>query len=307
MKRVAERRVIQVFIANDWQEYEVIDTGGGEKLERLGEVILRRPDPLAIWPIQDHQGFWKEASARYYRSTTGGGQWEYTRKLPERWAIHYDSLSFHVRPTGFKHTGLFPEQAVNWRWIMDKIRAAGRPVRVLNLFAYTGGATLAAVAGGAVEVVHVDAAKGMVQWAKENLQLSGLGDRTVRFITEDVFKFVQREQRRGRVYDAIIMDPPSYGRGPHGETWKLESNLFSFIEECVKILAPKPLFVLVNSYTTMISPSVLQNVMTLALQKKLGGKITTGEIGLPVTASGIVLPAGILGRWEEEEVDLDLI
>jgi len=289
-----------VFIANDWKEYEVIDTGGGEKLERWGDIILRRPDPLAIWPIQDNHGLWKQASARYLRSSTGGGHWEYSKTLPDQWTIRYDPLSFLVRPTGFKHTGLFPEQAVNWRWIMDKIRTAGRPIRVLNLFAYTGGATLAAAAGGAEEVVHVDAAKGMVQWAKDNVQQSGLTDRTVRFMTDDVLKFVQREQRRGRLYDAIIMDPPSYGRGPKGETWKLEDDLYPFIEQCMTILSPNPLFVLVNSYTTMISPSVLHNVMTLTLQKKLGGTITTGEIGLPVSASGIVLPAGILGRWEEK-------
>lgn len=287
-----------MFVAHDWKWYEVIDTGGGEKLERWGNIVLRRPDPLAIWPIQDRKGLWDKADARYHRSSTGGGHWEFARPLPERWTISYDCLSFHVRPTGFKHTGLFPEQAVNWRWIMDKIRSAGRPIRVLNLFAYTGGATLAAAAGGAEEVVHVDAAKGMVQWAKENLELSKLTDRTVRFITDDVFKFVQREQRRGRKYDALIMDPPSYGRGPRGETWKLENDLYPFLEECLNILSPNPLFVLVNSYTTMISPSVLKNVMTLTLQRKLGGKITTGEIGLPVTASGIVLPAGILGRWE---------
>ncbi len=289
-----------LFVANDWQDYQVIDTGGGEKLERWGDIILRRPDPLAIWPIQDRQGLWKQAAARYHRSPAGGGHWEYTRKLPERWSIRYDELKFHVRPTGFKHTGLFPEQAVNWRWIMDKIRGANRPIRVLNLFAYTGGATLAAAAGGAVEVVHVDAAKGMVQWAKENVELSGLQDRTIRFITDDVLKFVQREQRRGRKYEAIIMDPPSYGRGPKGETWKLEDDLYPFVEQCMEILAPNPLFVLINSYTTMISPSVLRNVMTLTLKRRLGGTITTGEIGLPVTASGLVLPAGILGRWEEQ-------
>lgn len=288
-----------MFIAQDWKDYEVIDTGNGEKLERWGGIMLRRPDPLAIWPIQDQHGLWKQAAAWYHRSSSGGGNWEYTRKLPDRWTIHYEELAFHVKPTGFKHTGLFPEQAVNWRWIMDKIRQADRPIRVLNLLAYTGGATLAAAAGGAAEVVHVDAAKSIVQWAKENAALSGLNNRAIRFITDDVLKFIQREQRRGRQYDAIIMDPPSYGRGPKGETWKLEQHLYSFIEQCMKVLSPHPLFVLINSYTTMISPSLLHNLMALTLQKQLGGRIITDEIGLPVTSSGLVLPAGILGRWEE--------
>lgn len=286
-----------MYTANNWQQYEIIDTGDGEKLERWGDIVLRRPDPLAIWPIREPSR-WEQAVARYIRSSTGGGHWEYVRKLPERWTIRYEDLSFHVRPTGFKHTGLFPEQAVNWQWIMDKILAAGRPIKVLNLFAYTGGATLAAAYAGAEEVVHVDAAKGMVQWAKENLELSKLANRKVRFITDDVLKFVQREQRRGRQYDVIIMDPPSYGRGPKGETWKLENDLFPFIEQCMEILSANPLFVLINSYTTMISPTVLHNVMALTLQKKLGGTIVTDEIGLPVTASGLTLPAGILGRWE---------
>lgn len=286
-----------MYTANNWQQYEIIDTGDGEKLERWGDIVLRRPDPLAIWPIREPSR-WEQAVARYKRSSTGGGHWEYVRKLPERWTIRYEDLSFHVRPTGFKHTGLFPEQAVNWQWIMDKILAAGRPIKVLNLFAYTGGATLAAAYAGAEEVVHVDAAKGMVQWAKENLELSKLANRKVRFITDDVLKFVQREQRRGRQYDVIIMDPPSYGRGPKGETWKLENDLFPFIEQCMEILSANPLFVLINSYTTMISPTVLHNVMALTLQKKLGGTIVTDEIGLPVTASGLTLPAGILGRWE---------
>ena len=286
-----------MYTANNWQQYEIIDTGDGEKLERWGDIVLRRPDPLAIWPIREPSR-WEQAVARYIRSSTGGGHWEYVRKLPERWTIRYEDLSFHVRPTGFKHTGLFPEQAVNWQWIMDKILAAGRPIKVLNLFAYTGGATLAAAYAGAEEVVHVDAAKGMVQWAEENLELSKLANRKVRFITDDVLKFVQREQRRGRQYDVIIMDPPSYGRGPKGETWKLENDLFPFIEQCMEILSANPLFVLINSYTTMISPTVLHNVMALTLQKKLGGTIVTDEIGLPVTASGLTLPAGILGRWE---------
>lgn len=219
------------------------------------------------------------------------------KPTPERWTISYGPLKFHIKPTSFKHTGLFPEQAANWRWMMDKIKGAGRPISVLNLFAYTGGATTAAAYAGA-SVVHVDAAKGMVQWAKENVQLSGLADRPVRFITDDVFKFVQREQRRGNRYDAIIMDPPSYGRGPNGETWKLEESLYPFLESCMSIISDQPLFMLINSYTTGISPTVLRNMLSMTMQQKYGGQISAGEIGLPITRSGLNLPCGILGRWE---------
>lgn len=219
--------------------------------------------------------------------------------MPERWTVSYGELKFHIRPTSFKHTGLFPEQAVNWSWMMDKIRNAGRPIRVLNLFAYTGGATLAAAAAGA-EVCHVDAAKGMVQWAKENAQLSGLESNPIRYIIDDVFKFVQREERRGKQYDAIIMDPPSYGRGPNGEMWKLEENLYPFIESCLSILSPDPLFMLVNSYTSGISPTVLHNMLHMTMGRKFEGAIHCGEIGLPITASGLSLPCGILGRWESK-------
>lgn len=286
-----------MYAAQDWKDYEVIDTGDGEKLERWGTVVLRRPDPQIIWPLIRETGEWRQADAHYHRSSSGGGQWEYKKQIPERWTISYRNLSFHIKPTGFKHTGLFPEQAVNWAWMMDKIRGAGRPIRVLNLFAYTGGASVACAAAGA-EVCHVDASKGVVQWAKENLQLSGLGDRPVRFITDDVFKFVQREQRRGSKYDVIIMDPPSYGRGPNGETWKLETNLYPFVESCMSILTDKPLFMLINSYTTGISASVLKNVLSLSLGRRYGGTITCGEIGLPITASKLMLPCGILGRWE---------
>lgn len=218
-------------------------------------------------------------------------------KLPERWTITYGELKFHIKPTNFKHTGLFPEQAVNWSWMMDKIRNAGRPIRVLNLFAYSGGATVAAAAAGA-DVCHVDAAKGMIQWAKENAQLSGLESAPIRYITDDVFKFVQREQRRGRQYDAIIMDPPSYGRGPNGETWKLEENLYPFLQTCTSILSDNPLFLLINSYTTGLSPSVLHNLLHMTMKSKFGGEINCGEIGLPITKSGLNLPCGILGRWE---------
>jgi 23S rRNA (cytosine1962-C5)-methyltransferase len=284
-------------MATDWQDYELIDTGGGEKLERWGNVVLRRPDPQIIWPLAEESVLWKQADGHYHRSSSGGGHWTFRRQLPERWNISYGPLKFHIRPTNFKHTGLFPEQAFNWRWIMDTIRNARRPVRVLNLFAYTGGATLAAAAAGA-EVVHVDAAKGMVQWAKENAQLSGLGDAPIRYITDDVFKFVEREIRRGRQYEGIIMDPPSYGRGPNGEVWKLEDSLYPFLEKCASILSEKPLFVLVNSYTAGLSPVVLHNLLYMAIQRKRGGSLNCGEIGLPVTSSGLVLPCGIFGRWE---------
>lgn len=286
-----------MYVANDWKDYELLDTGNGEKLERWGGFILRRPDPQIIWPMQKETDMWKNAHAHYHRSSSGGGKWEEKVKLPERWHISYEQLNFIIKPTGFKHTGLFPEQQVNWKWMMEKIRAAGRPIKVLNLFAYTGGATVACAAAGA-EVCHVDAAKGMVLWAKENLQLSKLGDKPVRFITDDVFKFVQREQRRGNTYDAIIMDPPSYGRGPGGEMWKLETDLYRFVESCAAILTPKPLFFLINSYTTGISATVLTNVLSMALKNKHGGTISSGEIGLPITVSKLALPCGILGRWE---------
>ncbi|AQZ47993.1 ribosomal RNA large subunit methyltransferase I [Paenibacillus larvae subsp. larvae] len=287
-----------MFVADKWSDYELIDTGGGEKLERWGSYILRRPDPQIIWPLEQDRGMWRKADGHYHRSSSGGGSWDFRKDLPERWTISYDNkLRFHIKPTGFKHTGLFPEQAANWDWMIHKIQQAERPVKVLNLFAYTGGASVACAYAGA-SVVHVDASKGVVQWAKENLQLSGLGDRHVRFITDDVFKFVQREQRRGNQYDAIIMDPPSYGRGPNGETWKLENDLYPFIESCTAILSNTPLFLLVNSYTTGISSTVIENVLTLVMKKRYGGRLTSGEIGLPITKSGLVLPCGILGRWE---------
>lgn len=286
-----------MYLANDWKDYELLDTGGGEKLERWGGYILRRPDPQIIWPLQQETGMWKEAHAHYHRSSSGGGHWEEKVKLPERWTITYENLKFIIKPTGFKHTGLFPEQQANWKWMISKIREANRPIKVLNLFAYTGGATVACASAGA-EVCHVDAAKGMVLWAKENLQASGLGDKPVRFITDDVFKFVQREQRRGSTYDAIIMDPPSYGRGPNGEMWKLETDLYRFVDSCRAILTPNPLFFLINSYTTGISSTVLTNILSMALKKPYGGTISSGEIGLPITASGLALPCGILGRWE---------
>jgi len=285
-----------MFIAKDWIDYECLDTGNGEKLERWGEVTLRRPDPQVIWPINNEKQ-WMNADARYFRSASGGGQWEFKKKLPEQWAIRYRNLAFTVHPTNFKHTGLFPEQAVNWAWIIDRISAANRPIKVLNLFAYTGGATVAAASAGA-EVCHVDAAKGMVQWAKNNVELSGLKSKPVRYITDDVFKFVQREQRRGSKYDAIIMDPPSYGRGPAGEMWKLETSLYPFVESCSEILSEHPLFFLINSYTTGLSSTVLSNILSMTIKKRYGGSIHAGDVGLPVTTSGLILPAGTTGRWE---------
>ncbi|RTE11066.1 class I SAM-dependent methyltransferase [Paenibacillus whitsoniae] len=287
-----------MFYATDWVDYELLDTGAGEKLERWGTIVLRRPDPQIIWPLERETQAWRQADAHYHRSSSGGGKWQNHSEIPERWTITYDEkLSFYIKPTGFKHTGLFPEQAVNWKWMIEKIQNAGRPIKVLNLFAYTGGASVACAYAGA-EVCHVDASKGVVQWAKENLHLSGLGSRPVRFITDDVFKFVQREQRRGSKYDAIIMDPPSYGRGPNGETWKLEDDLFPFIQTCQTILTDNPLFLLINSYTTGISSTVLSNILAMTLKKKHGGTISSGEIGLPITHSGLMLPCGILGRWE---------
>ncbi len=286
-----------MIIANDWMDYELLDTGNGEKLERWGKTVLIRPDPQIIWPSSGQEKLWKTADAHYHRSSSGGGKWEYINKVPDRWSVSYDKLSFHIKPTDFKHTGLFPEQAANWKWIIERIKSRKGPVSVLNLFAYTGGATVAAAYAGA-EVCHVDAAKGMVNWAKENIELSGLKDKPVRFITDDVIKFVQREKRRGKVYDAVIMDPPSYGRGPRGEIWKIEDALYGFMEECLGILSPEPLFVLINSYTTGFSPTVLSNILKMLIEKKYGGKSSCGEVGLPVTATKLILPCGIYGRWE---------
>ncbi len=286
-----------MLLADDWKDYELIDTGGGEKLERWGEYLLRRPDPQVIWPVRDESGIWNKVHARYHRSSSGGGRWEYLKKIPERWIIGYSSLSFYVRLTGFKHTGLFPEQAVNWKWIIEKAKSAGGPLRVLNLFAYTGSSTAAAASAGA-EVCHVDAAKGMVERAKENIKLSGLPDGALRFITDDVIKFVEREGRRGKKYDAVIMDPPSYGRGPKGETWKLEDELYGLVGLCLDILSEKPCFFLVNSYTAGLSPTVIKNILDLLVRGRFGGSVSSDEIGLPVKATGLVLPCGSTGRWE---------
>ncbi|ACL76762.1 class I SAM-dependent methyltransferase [Ruminiclostridium cellulolyticum] len=285
-----------MLLADEWKEYELIETGDGEKLERWGNIILRRPDPQIIWPIKDKK-VWDRADAHYHRSQSGGGQWEFKKKVPKRWTISFNDLKFYIEPTGFKHTGLFPEQAVNWKWMINSIQKANRPIRVLNLFAYTGGATVATAYAGA-EVCHVDAAKGMVNWAKENLALSGLADRPVRFITDDCMKFVQREIRRGKKYDGIIMDPPSYGRGPGGEIWKIEDSLYGFVEQCMGLLSDKPLFFLVNSYTTGFSPTVLSNILKKTIGRRFKGTYSSGEVGIPVSNSGLVLPCGIYGRWE---------
>ncbi|QUH18546.1 class I SAM-dependent methyltransferase [Alkaliphilus sp. B6464] len=287
-----------MLLANEWKDYELIDTADGEKLERWGQYTLRRPDPQVIWSAQKSSKEWKNVDAHYHRSSKGGGEWEYKKKLPERWTVSFGPLSFYIEPTGFKHTGLFPEQAVNWKWMMEKIQAANRPIKVLNLFAYTGGATVASAYAGA-EVCHVDASKGMVTWAKENVALSGLADKPVRFIVDDVMKFVQREKRRGKTYDAIIMDPPSYGRGPNKEVWKIEDSLYGFVEECLDILSPNPLFFLINSYTAGFSPYVLSNILQSTVGRKYDGKISCGEVGIPVSGKEIVLPCGIYGRWEE--------
>jgi len=289
--------ISHMLLADKWADYELIDTGNGEKLERWGKFILRRPDPQAIWPHTANDEIWERVDAHYHRSRSGGGSWEYKRKLPERWTISYQNLLFYIEPTGFKHTGLFPEQAVNWDWMAEKIKSAKKPVRVLNLFAYTGGATVACACAGA-EVCHVDAAKGMVTRAKENIALSGLSDRPVRFIVDDVVKFVRREKRRGKVYEAIIMDPPSYGRGPNGELWKIEDELYNLVEICMEVLSPEPLFFLINSYTTGLAPSVLSNILSMSVKRKFGGRVQSDEIGLPVSASGLVLPCGATGRWE---------
>ena len=284
--------------SDQWKDYELIDCGRGEKLERWGDQLLVRPDPQAIWNTpRTHRG-WKQNAGRYARSSSGGGQWQ-NKSMPERWTVSYGSLTFNIKPMNFKHTGLFPEQAANWDFAQEQIRRAGRPISVLNLFAYTGGATVACAKAGA-SVCHVDAAKGMVAWARENASLSGLGEAPIRWIVDDCGKFVEREIRRGKTYDAIIMDPPSYGRGPGGEVWKLEDNLYDFVKLCAGVLSERPLFVLINSYTTGLAPSVLGYLLHLLVGAKYGGKCTWDELGLPVTETGLALPCGATGRWCSE-------
>lgn len=284
-------------IASNWKDYEILDMADGEKLERWGNIFLVRPDPQIIWKEKQFPNKWKKINARYNRSKTGGGSWEYTSNLPKTWQIKYKDLIFNIKPMGFKHTGLFPEQAVNWDWMIDKIQKEKREIKVLNLFAYTGGATVACLSAGA-SVCHVDSSKGMTAWAKENVISSGLEKKSVRYIVDDVFKFVNREIRRGNKYDAIIMDPPSYGRGANGEVWKFEENIDELIKLCSKVLSDNPLFFLVNSYTTGISSTVIENILKMDLKLK-NGKYSCGEIGLPMTDSKLTLPCGIFARWEK--------
>ena len=289
-----------MWIADNWKDYEVIDTSGGEKLERWGEYLLVRPDPQVIWNTPKSNPGWKKFNGHYHRSNKGGGEWEF-KNLPEEWSIHYDELTFNLKPFAFKHTGLFPEQAVNWDWFSDIIKKQltdnpGRTFKVLNLFAYTGGATLSAAKAGA-SVTHVDASKGMVTWAKENAISSGLGDAPIRWLVDDCVKFVEREIRRGNKYDGIIMDPPSYGRGPKGEIWKIEESVFPFIELTTELLSEESAFFLINSYTTGLQPAVLSYMLNTSIKPKFGGEVVSNEIGLPVSENGLVLPCGASGRW----------
>lgn len=283
---------------SDWKDYELLDCSSGERLERWGDVTLIRPDPQVIWKTPKKHPAWRRADAVYHRSNSGGGNWEIKNKIPSFWSIGYGDLSFNVKTMGFKHTGIFPEQAVNWDYTAKLIKNAGRPVKVLNLFAYTGGATVACLKAGA-EVVHVDASKGMVQWAKENAVASGVADRKVRWIVDDCVKFVQREIRRGNKYDIIIMDPPSYGRGPGGEIWKLENEVYSFVELCSQVLSDNPIMVLINSYTTGLSPAVMQYILGALIKPKFGGVAESDEIGLPVTQTGMILPCGASAIWHK--------
>ena len=284
-------------IAENWKDFSIIDTSDNEKLEKWGDIVLVRPDPQIIWKSEHKSPLWNTPHANYHRSNQGGGAWEYKKKIPESWLIDYRGLKFNIKPTGFKHTGLFPEQAVNWDFMMDKIEKAGRPVNVLNLFAYTGGATLACAKAGA-NVTHVDASKGMVAWARENAASSSLSDRPIRWIVDDCEKFVAREIKRGKRYDAIIMDPPSYGRGPNGEVWKLEDSIYDLVKLCSGAMTDKPLFFLLNSYTTGLSPSVMAYLLGDVLGSKFGGNVTADEIGLPVELSGYALPCGSSAIWQ---------
>ena len=285
--------------SSDWQEYQLLDCSGGERLERWGNVTLIRPDPQVVWQTPKTHPLWRKADAVYHRSNTGGGKWEVRSRIPDRWEIGYRDLRFNVKTMGFKHTGVFPEQAVNWDYVSEKIRTANRPVKVLNLFGYTGAATVSALKAGA-QVVHVDASKGMVQWAKENALSSGVADRPVRWIVDDCIKFVQREIRRGNRYDILIMDPPSYGRGPGGEVWKLENEIYHFVELCREVLSESPIAVLINSYTAGLSPAVMQYILGTLIVPKFGGSVESEEIGLPVQASGLLLPCGATAIWTKE-------
>ena len=286
-----------MLVASNWNDYKILDMANGQKLERWGNVILSRPDPQIIWKDKSFPDKWKLVNATYNRSKSGGGSWEYNKQIPKNWQIKYKNLTFNIKPMGFKHTGIFPEQAVNWDWMMEKIAKSKREIKVLNLFAYTGGATVACLSMGA-SVCHVDSSKGMVSWAKENVVSSGLEDKKIRYIVDDVNKFVSREIRRNNKYDAIIMDPPSYGRGANGEVWQFENNIYDLVQLCTKVLSDNPLFFLINSYTTGISSTVLENILNLTVAKNHIGKITSGEIGLPMENSKLILPCGIYARWE---------
>ena len=292
------RKVKTMWTADAWKDYEVIDTSGGEKLERWGDYILVRPDPQVIWDTPRTDRRWKQKNGHYHRSSKGGGEWEFFQ-LPEEWCIRYRELTFRLKPFSFKHTGLFPEQAANWDWfssIIKERKKAGQPVKVLNLFAYTGGATPAAAKAGAA-VTHVDASKGMVSWAKENAAASGLSDAPIRWLVDDCVKFVEREIRRGNTYDAIIMDPPSYGRGPKGEIWKIEESIFPFLRLTAQILSKDACFFLINSYTTGLQPAVLSYMLQTVITPQFGGHVEAGEIGLPVSSNSLILPCGASGRW----------
>ncbi|MBQ4572840.1 MAG: class I SAM-dependent methyltransferase [Clostridia bacterium] len=286
-------------VADNWKDYELIDCSCGERLERWGNITLIRPDPQVIWKTEKKNPLWKKADAVYHRSQTGGGNWEIRNKIPDFWTIDYRDLTFNIKTMGFKHTGLFPEQAVNWDLTAEIIKNANREVKVLNLFAYTGGATISALKAGA-SVCHVDASKGMTLWAKENAVSSGVADKPVRWIVDDCIKFVQREIRRGNKYDIIIMDPPSYGRGPGGEVWKLENEVYGFVELCSQVLSNDPLMVLINSYTTGLSPSVMEYILGAVVKKRFGGKVTGSEIGLRTTENGLILPCGASAIWSKE-------
>ena len=288
-----------MWTAENWKDYEVIDTSAGEKLERWGDYLLVRPDPQVIWNTPKEHSGWRKKNGHYHRSSKGGGEWEFFH-LPDEWSIRYGELTFHLKPFSFKHTGLFPEQAANWDWFSSIIKKAvksGRPVKVLNLFAYTGGATVAAAKAGA-SVTHVDASKGMVTWAKENAVSSGLGNAPIRWLVDDCVKFVEREIRRGNTYDAIIMDPPSYGRGPKGEIWKIEESIFPCLELTARILSKDALFFLINSYTTGLQPAVLSYMLQTVIVPQAGGTVQADEIGLPVSTNGLILPCGASGRWQ---------
>ena len=286
-------------LADEWKDYELLDATNGNRLERWGETILVRPDPQVVWSFEEKSPLWSKADAVYHRSAAGGGEWDKRHKIPDQWSLKYKDLTLKVSPTGFKHTGIFPEQAVNWDLYREIIERAGRPIKVLNLFGYTGGATLACAAAGA-SVCHVDASKGMVAWARENAALSSLDKNEIRWIVDDCGKFVAREKRRGNFYDAIIMDPPSYGRGPSGEIWKLEDSVFELVEACGEILTENPLFVAINSYTTGLSPAVMEYMLKTMLCPVYGGTTTSDEIGLPVTLTGGAVPAGATSLWVNE-------